>query len=170
MTAEEIKERSVQAKLRHKLRMEARDAEKAEEETLSQSNRKSAESPTSRRPDEPTPTPITVAASDFTYTSISASATAPTTTITTAPSTVATTTTTTTAPVTTPIVGPIASPPDEDDDVFIAFARIFSGQLRRGQKLLVLSPKYNPYNTIHEVGNADEFEPLLRALVTSIVT
>ena len=32
----------------------------------------------------------------------------------------------------------------KDDHVFIAFARIFSGTLRRGQRLYVLGPKYDP--------------------------
>lgn len=32
----------------------------------------------------------------------------------------------------------------EDGPVFIAFARVFSGTLRRGQELYVLGPKYDP--------------------------
>jgi ribosome assembly protein 1 len=30
------------------------------------------------------------------------------------------------------------------DQVFIAFARIFSGRLQRGKKLFVLGPKHDP--------------------------
>ena len=33
---------------------------------------------------------------------------------------------------------------DDDEEAFIAFARIFSGTLRKGQKLYVLGPKYDP--------------------------
>ena len=36
----------------------------------------------------------------------------------------------------------------EDEEVFIAFARIFSGNLRSGQKLLVLTPKHDPFNAL----------------------
>ncbi|UYV72278.1 EFTUD1 [Cordylochernes scorpioides] len=32
----------------------------------------------------------------------------------------------------------------QDETVFIAFARVFSGTLRRGQEIFVLGPKYNP--------------------------
>ncbi|RWS09586.1 elongation factor Tu GTP-binding domain-containing protein 1-like protein [Dinothrombium tinctorium] len=34
---------------------------------------------------------------------------------------------------------------DENEDEFIAFARIFSGTVRKGDKLYVLGPKHNPY-------------------------
>lgn len=33
---------------------------------------------------------------------------------------------------------------DDVDQVFIAFARIFSGRLQRGKKLFVLGPKHDP--------------------------
>lgn len=41
----------------------------------------------------------------------------------------------------------------EVGDVFVAFARVFSGTLRKGQELYVLGPKYDPNktNTIAEV-------------------
>ena len=35
-------------------------------------------------------------------------------------------------------------PEEENGQVFVAFARVFSGNLRRGQKLYVLGPKYDP--------------------------
>ena len=35
--------------------------------------------------------------------------------------------------------------------VFIAFARVFSGTLRKGQKLLVLGPKYDPAKALNDV-------------------
>ena len=34
--------------------------------------------------------------------------------------------------------------PEEEEEVFIAFARIFSGTLKKGRKLYVLGPKYDP--------------------------
>ena len=33
---------------------------------------------------------------------------------------------------------------EEENHVFIAFARVFSGKLRKGQQLYVLGPKYDP--------------------------
>lgn len=36
----------------------------------------------------------------------------------------------------------------EDGPIFIAFARVFSGTLKRGQELYVLGPKYDPGATI----------------------
>lgn len=35
---------------------------------------------------------------------------------------------------------------EKEDQVFIAFARIFSGTLRKGMKLFILSPKHDPRN------------------------
>lgn len=35
----------------------------------------------------------------------------------------------------------------EEAPVFVAFARVFSGTLRRGQELYVLGPKYDPSTT-----------------------
>lgn len=35
-------------------------------------------------------------------------------------------------------------PLDEDESVFIAFSRIFSGQVRKGDEMYVLGPKHNP--------------------------
>ena len=31
-----------------------------------------------------------------------------------------------------------------DDNAFLAFARVFSGRLKRGQKIFVLSPRHDP--------------------------
>lgn len=33
---------------------------------------------------------------------------------------------------------------DNEDDVFVGFARVFSGTLRKGAKLLALMPKHDP--------------------------
>ena len=33
---------------------------------------------------------------------------------------------------------------EEEDEIFIAFARVFSGRLKKGTKLYVLGPKYDP--------------------------
>ena len=37
------------------------------------------------------------------------------------------------------------------DYTFIAFARIFSGEIRRGQQLFVLGPKHNPATALIQV-------------------
>lgn len=34
--------------------------------------------------------------------------------------------------------------PDTEDDVFIGFARVYSGTLRKGSKLYALMPKHDP--------------------------
>ncbi|XP_074650773.1 elongation factor-like GTPase 1 [Tubulanus polymorphus] len=39
----------------------------------------------------------------------------------------------------------------EDDHVFIAFARVFSGTIRKGQTLYVLGPKHDPATAIEEM-------------------
>ena len=39
----------------------------------------------------------------------------------------------------------------EGGQVFIAFARVFSGTVRRGQKLYVLGPKHDPAKALHQV-------------------
>jgi len=33
----------------------------------------------------------------------------------------------------------------QNDEIFIAFARVFSGTIRRGQTIHVLGPKYDPH-------------------------
>uniref|UniRef100_A0A8C3J9G6 Elongation factor-like GTPase 1 n=1 Tax=Calidris pygmaea TaxID=425635 RepID=A0A8C3J9G6_9CHAR len=39
----------------------------------------------------------------------------------------------------------------DDKESFIAFARVFSGVARRGQKIFVLGPKYDPAESLHKV-------------------
>ena len=39
-----------------------------------------------------------------------------------------------------------------EDTVFIAFARVFSGTVRKGQKLYVLGPKHDPQKVLLQVG------------------
>lgn len=43
-------------------------------------------------------------------------------------------------------------PLPEDDDVFIAFARVFSGCLRKGSSVYVLGPKHDPSVALQKVG------------------
>ena len=40
---------------------------------------------------------------------------------------------------------------DDDQQVFIAFARVFSGVVRRGQTLYVLGPKHDPCKVLDSV-------------------
>jgi len=39
----------------------------------------------------------------------------------------------------------------EDDLVFVAFARVFSGTVKKGQSLYVLAPKHDPKDAIAKV-------------------
>lgn len=39
----------------------------------------------------------------------------------------------------------------ETKEAFIAFARVFSGVVKKGQKLFVLGPKYDPADSLHKV-------------------
>ena len=39
---------------------------------------------------------------------------------------------------------------EEEKETFIAFARVFSGTLRKGAKLYILGPKYDPTSKIVE--------------------
>ena len=39
----------------------------------------------------------------------------------------------------------------EQDDTFLAFARVFSGTISKGKKLLVLGPKHDPHNALEGV-------------------
>jgi len=60
----------------------------------------------------------------------------------------------------------VLAPPkqrDESKDRFVGFARIFSGTIRRGQKLHVLGPKYNPFepNKHHSVIDVEELYILM---------
>jgi ribosome assembly protein 1 len=40
-----------------------------------------------------------------------------------------------------------------NEDVFIAFARVFSGTIKRGQELYVLGPKHEPQSALEKVQN-----------------
>ncbi|XP_053321413.1 elongation factor-like GTPase 1 [Spea bombifrons] len=40
---------------------------------------------------------------------------------------------------------------DDDKSTFIAFARVFSGVARKGQKIFVLGPKYDPIKALHKL-------------------
>jgi ribosome assembly protein 1 len=40
---------------------------------------------------------------------------------------------------------------DDTDQVFVAFARVFSGCVRKGQKLYVLGPKHDPAIALNKV-------------------
>jgi len=40
---------------------------------------------------------------------------------------------------------------DDNEQVFIAFARVFSGTVRRGQTLYVLGPKHDPCKVLDAV-------------------
>ena len=42
---------------------------------------------------------------------------------------------------------------DQLDQVFIAFARVFSGTVKKGQKLYVLGPKHDPAKALQKVGS-----------------
>lgn len=57
---------------------------------------------------------------------------------------------------------PAETDPVNDDEnnqphVFLAFARVFSGSIRKGQELFILSPKHQPEDFIGKVG-----EPQIR--------
>ena len=45
---------------------------------------------------------------------------------------------------------------DDDEEVFIAFARVFSGSLRKGMKLYVLGPKYDPMKGLNLKRESEE--------------
>ncbi len=47
---------------------------------------------------------------------------------------------------------------DIDENVFLAFARVFSGRLKRGQKIFVLSPRHDPTLFVGKVKSIDCFE------------
>ncbi|KAK2178328.1 hypothetical protein NP493_547g01002 [Ridgeia piscesae] len=48
----------------------------------------------------------------------------------------------------------------EPEEVFIAFARVFSGTVRRGQEMLVLGPKHNPLIALEQVEGTDQVADL----------
>uniref|UniRef100_H0ZBZ7 Elongation factor-like GTPase 1 n=1 Tax=Taeniopygia guttata TaxID=59729 RepID=H0ZBZ7_TAEGU len=41
----------------------------------------------------------------------------------------------------------------DDKEYFIAFARVFSGVVKRGQKIFVLGPKYDPAESLHKLSS-----------------
>eukprot|EP00058_Branchiostoma_floridae_P024350 XP_002609840.1 hypothetical protein BRAFLDRAFT_264998 [Branchiostoma floridae] len=43
---------------------------------------------------------------------------------------------------------------DDDPNVFVGFARVFSGNVKRGQKLYVLGPKHNPSHALQQMSDA----------------
>lgn len=47
---------------------------------------------------------------------------------------------------------------NNDENVFLAFARIFSGRLKQGQKIFVLSPRHDPSLF---AGKVDSLMPIL---------
>ncbi|XP_076444086.1 elongation factor-like GTPase 1 isoform X2 [Babylonia areolata] len=55
---------------------------------------------------------------------------------------------------------------DQGDHAFIAFARIFSGRLRRGQRLFVLGPKHNPATALSQNLSHDSVASSLQTLAS----
>ncbi|KAG8232346.1 hypothetical protein J437_LFUL008814, partial [Ladona fulva] len=52
-------------------------------------------------------------------------------------------------------------PVPENDDTFIAFARVYSGTVRKGARLYVLGPKHDPLKALDKYKDGDEVDPLL---------
>ncbi|EGG17032.1 elongation factor Tu domain-containing protein [Cavenderia fasciculata] len=85
----------------------------------------------------------------------------PTTTEGTSSDSTSTTTTTTTTPTPAPAPTPMIRQPlilrqpiqqqEKDTDDFIAVVRVFSGTLRKGQKVFVMGPRFDPMNPTHDV-------------------
>ncbi|XP_066994936.2 elongation factor-like GTPase 1 [Anabrus simplex] len=48
---------------------------------------------------------------------------------------------------------------DPNEDVFIAFARVFSGTIRNGQEVYVLGPKHDPGKALDKLKNGEEIDP-----------
>lgn len=46
----------------------------------------------------------------------------------------------------------------DNKESFIAFARVFSGVVRKGQKIFVLGPKYDPAESLHKVSGDKEIK------------
>lgn len=49
-----------------------------------------------------------------------------------------------------------AKPEADNKEPFIAFARVFSGVVHKGQKIFVLGPKYDPAESLHKVRGDSE--------------
>lgn len=56
----------------------------------------------------------------------------------------------------------------EDDDAFIAFARVYSGTLKKGKKLYILGPKYDPVIGMEKV--IDKITKTLFPILVSILS
>ncbi|XP_069671578.1 elongation factor-like GTPase 1 [Periplaneta americana] len=50
---------------------------------------------------------------------------------------------------------------EENSDAFIAFARVFSGTVKKGQELYVLGPKHEPQVALEKLRNGDVIDPSL---------
>ncbi len=57
------------------------------------------------------------------------------------------------------VVNPTKTESNEniDENVFLAFARVYSGRLKRGQKIFVLSPRHDPTLFVGKVRLHDKF-------------
>ena len=49
-----------------------------------------------------------------------------------------------------------------DENVFLAFARVFSGRLKHGQKIYVLGPRHDPALYVGKVSSTSCTEPCLK--------
>ncbi|KAJ8895349.1 hypothetical protein PR048_000681 [Dryococelus australis] len=47
---------------------------------------------------------------------------------------------------------------DENDNIFVAFARVFSGTIRKGQEVYVLGPKHNPHVALEQMKSGFEID------------
>ncbi|GLH14987.1 LOW QUALITY PROTEIN: Elongation factor G, mitochondrial [Gryllus bimaculatus] len=54
------------------------------------------------------------------------------------------------------------SPLHLSDDVFIAFARVFSGTVKKGQEVYVLGPKHDPHKALEMLKNGQDINPNLK--------
>jgi ribosome assembly protein 1 len=56
----------------------------------------------------------------------------------------------------------IATNENNDETMFLAFARVYSGRLKRGEKIFVLGPRHDPKLFIDKVRSMFRFVSLLR--------
>jgi len=59
---------------------------------------------------------------------------------------------------------------DDSQQVFIAFARVFSGVVRRGQTLYVLGPKHDPCKVLDSVSLLCMFNTVYLCMTFQLVT
>ena len=52
---------------------------------------------------------------------------------------------------TTEAIKPTETTENVDENLFLAFARVYSGRLKRGQKIFVLSPRHDPASFVGKV-------------------